>query len=611
MQWYILSKAIQHVPSNTVGSTNVELSTAGRGYVGYGRDNAVFSEPPKHSSFHPNPGVTVHVSVNVTAAADGVQAQLCVVCYGSDSSEPIKFWSDMGTPALELKVPENTSAVSVVLLIKGQGELTIAEPVIQEGISLPEWSRTLPVESGRKMRLTLYTRCTLPMNNSGLVAASFRDQNNQVLLPSGDLPINPVMGSYFYLSTPDTNTTMDTTVEFTVPVGAVFLSLNGHAWNASNHVTVIGEPEVIRSEDGADGRTLDESLDWLRALEPDLPLIVLYTTAPPVGHPTLSLRPNRLAVEYRKLGIEVIFFPFSSITDHQRLSCEGVVQFNRTELDQVNAVLSTRRGTSNVFICSSFPDIGALTTIDLLRASQWSTMYEVRDEMEDFNRVGYSKWFDSELERQVIKRVDSIVTVSPRLAEKMRLISRETVEPRVVQNAAPPALIERGEELRAETVVRERRRHRIVGYIGHLTDSWFDWDLVISTAVAHPDFQFEIIGHGMPESIELPKNAVYLGPRTHDEFVEISRRWWVGLIPFQETPLTYAVDPNKVYEYLAVGLRTVTAPMGAVASCPSTYIYNGPEEFASVLAKPRSTDAGSGRSVIPEAPGELILGVRK
>lgn len=585
MQWYILSQAIQHVPSKDIGYVKVELPTAGRGYVGYGRDNAVFSEPPEHSSFHPDPGTTVHVSVNATATEDEVQAQLCVICYQNDGSQPNKFWSDMGAPAVEFQVPENTSSASVVLLIKGQGLMTIGQPVVQEGMSLRDWSRTLSVESGRKVRLTLHTRCTLPLDSSGLVVATFRDENNRILLPSGDLPINPSMGSYFYLSTTDTNKTTATIVGFTVPAGAVSLSLTGREWNPSNHVTVIGEPEISLPEMEVDGRTFDESLDWLRSVDPSQPLMVLYTTAPPVGHPTLSLRPNRLAVEYRKLGIEVVFFPFSTITDQHRYTREGVMQFNRSEIDQVNAVLSTRIGASNIFICSSFPDIGALTTIDLLKASQWSILYEVRDEMEDFNRVGYSKWFDPELERQVVNRADSIVTVSPRLAEKMRLISRGTVEPRVVQNAAPPALIERGEVLRDEAVVTERRRHRIVGYIGHLTDSWFDWDLIISTAVAHPDFRFEIIGHGMPESIELPGNIEYLGPRTHDEFSDICRRWWVGLIPFQETPLTYAVDPNKVYEYLAVGLRTVTAPMGSVASCPSTYIYNGPEEFASILAQ--------------------------
>ena len=205
--------------------------------------------------------------------------------------------------------------------------------------------------------------------------------------------------------------------------------------------------------------------------------------------------------------------------------------------------------------------------------------------MEEFNRVGYSKWFEPELERQVVQRVDSIATVSPRLAEKMSIISRGTASPVVIQNAAPPALIAKGATLRTPQALASRLDHRVIGYMGHLTDSWFDWDLLITCALANPDLQFEIIGHGLPKNLDLPENITHLGPRTHDEFLDICRRWLVGLIPFQPTPLTYAVDPNKIYEYLAAGLRTVTAPMGSVALCPSTYVYERPEDFPSTLRR--------------------------
>lgn len=53
----------------------------------------------------------------------------------------------------------------------------------------------------------------------------------------------------------------------------------------------------------------------------------------------------------------------------------------------------------------------------------------------------------------------------------------------------------------------------------------------------------------------------------------------------------------------------VTSPgFGGVAAVVAAVIAFG---AARLTAKPRSTDAGSGRSVIPEAPGESILGVRK
>ncbi|WP_369065777.1 hypothetical protein [Kocuria carniphila] len=583
MQWHNLSPAIRVLASTDEGALKVELPEEGRGYIGFDRDNAAFSKPPETPAFQAIAGRTMHVSVETTVLEGQVQSQLCVICYLDNDREPRKYWSDIDSPALSFCAPNGITSASIALLVRGQGILNLHTPVISDGVSIQDWQYRMQVAPETNIHLSLTTRCTQAKKNSGLVTVQFLDDDNDPLLPSNDMPVNPYLGSYFYLDSSDANVQNETNREISVPREAASALFKGKLWDENNHITVLGEPSISQMRDHIGRFTLQESLEWLRELPSLNPLIVLYTTAPPVGHATLSLRPNRLAAEYRKLGIEVIFFPFGRITDEQRVTDEGVVQFNRTEMDQVNAILADRQGSRNVFICSSFPDIGALTTIDLLKASKWATMYEVRDEMEDFNRVGYSKWFDPELERQVINRVDRVVTVSPRLAEKMRLISRGTVEPVVVQNAAPPDLIERGSTLRTEEVVFRRQQIGIIGYIGHLTDSWFDWDLIIRTATTYPDFQFEIIGHGIPESIELPENIEYLGPKTHEEFVEISRRWVVGLIPFQETPLTYAVDPNKVYEYLAVGLRTVTAPMGSVATCPSTYIYERPEEFPMVL----------------------------
>ena len=368
------------------------------------------------------------------------------------------------------------------------------------------------------------------------------------------------------------------------------MRIKGRQWKSHNPVYIEGHVEIEREGVRGTRSAMEQNLQQIETLPDDERLIVLYTTAPPVGHPTLSLRPNRLAQEYANLGVNVVFFPFSKISDPERNPLDGILQFNRDELDVVNEVLSRRQGRNNLLIISSYPDVGALTTLDLLKSRNWRTLYEVRDEMEDFNRVGYSKWFDTELERQIVNRVDLVVTVSPRLADKMRIISRSRISPVVVQNAAPPALISTGRPLRTLEAARVREKHRLVGYIGHLTDSWFDWDLVIRTAAHRPDINFEIIGHGIPKSLNLPDNVEYLGPQTHEEFARICQRWMVGIIPFQESPLTYAVDPNKIYEYLAVGLRTVTPPMGAVESCPSTYVYKNPEDFHRLLDQALAVD---------------------
>lgn len=585
MNWHSLSPALSLRPGEEADECHVESLSESHGYLGYLRDDSKFGTPPAQTSFAPQAGRTVHVAVPAAIHRGNVRLRLCVICYVGDVRDVRKFWSGNGTTAAQLEIPDDTREVSLLLRVQGEGTLTVGTPVTHYGVSLDSWREIVPVLPNTRLRVEIETSSTQDLANSALAMIEFQDAEEQPLDPSPDLAINVKLGNYCYLTTGSSTDVSKTDIEIEVPADASALKISGRQWKTRNATTVLDSLRVSEVEGQTHDDVFVKNMEWLRNLPAQSALVVLYTTAPPVGHPTLSLRPNRLAEEYRRLGIEVIFFPFSSIKNDQRLTDTGIVQFSRTELDQVNEVLRTRHGTGNLFICSSFPDIGALTTIDLLKASGWLTMYEVRDEMEEFNRVGYSKWFEPELERQVVQRVDSIVTVSPRLAEKMSIISRGTASPVVIQNAAPPALIAKGATLRTPEALASRLDHRVIGYMGHLTDSWFDWDLLITCAVTNPDLQFEIIGHGLPKNLDLPENVTHLGPRTHEEFLEICRRWLVGIIPFQPTPLTYAVDPNKIYEYLAAGLRTVTAPMGSVALCPSTYVYERPEDFPSTLRR--------------------------
>ena len=62
-------------------------------------------------------------------------------------------------------------------------------------------------------------------------------------------------------------------------------------------------------------------------------------------------------------------------------------------------------------------------------------------------------------------------------------------------------------------------------------------------------------------------------------------QWRAGLIPFRDEPLTRSVDPNKIYEYQAWGLRVLTAPMGNVENHPSTWVYRSQDQFIEMLAE--------------------------
>ena len=60
-------------------------------------------------------------------------------------------------------------------------------------------------------------------------------------------------------------------------------------------------------------------------------------------------------------------------------------------------------------------------------------------------------------------------------------------------------------------------------------------------------------------------------------------------IPFIPTPLTRGVDPNKIYEYFAWGLRVLSAPMGSVDDYPSTWVYRNEDEFVQQLTEALGT----------------------
>lgn len=368
--------------------------------------------------------------------------------------------------------------------------------------------------------------------------------------------------------------------EFRIPIpeGVETIAINGIAW--FNSTPIIMENASIDFLP----RETEYIARFLADLKPTDQLILIDTTAPPIGHDTLSLRPNNLALAWAENGIKVIFLPFSTIQDESPLPVEGILQLDRTQLPAVKHwLLENRHGSNNVYVCSSFPDHSAVTLVDMFNANGWNTVYECRDDMEEFNRVGYSKWYSPQFERRVLESVKHVTAVSVFLAAKLRSISTKDIPVTVTPNGVNGQLIDLSGHLRSAAILREREVSNIFGYVGHLTDAWFDWDLVVRSAMVRPNYVFEIVGHGKPDYVNLPSNVRFLGPKPHSELIDIVSKWRAGLIPFVESALTRSVDPNKIYEYYAWGLPCISAPMGSVEEYPCARVYNDTNQFVAAL----------------------------
>ena len=162
------------------------------------------------------------------------------------------------------------------------------------------------------------------------------------------------------------------------------------------------------------------------------------------------------------------------------------------------------------------------------------------------------------------------------LAEKLNQYEPHNIV-KVVPNALSPNFLSRNYRWKGSA------KNNKVGYFGHLTSSWFDWDSLIEIANARPDYHFEIIGHSAPEDLALPSNIDLMGPKTHPEINEIAAEWNVAIIPFKTGPLADAVDPIKIYEYMALDLPTVSFTMPQIDDYPSTLTVESVDEFCFAL----------------------------
>lgn len=139
-----------------------------------------------------------------------------------------------------------------------------------------------------------------------------------------------------------------------------------------------------------------------------------------------------------------------------------------------------------------------------------------------------------------------------------------------------------------------------IGYVGAL-GPWFDCAAVRAAAEAFPGWRFRLAGR-----VEAPEVAA-LGMLPNVELVgEIPFREVPGflagvdaaLIPFQDLPLTRAVDPVKLYEALAMGLPVVARRLPETErwSPPRVYLYESPEELVRQVRRAVEEDSSAARS---------------
>lgn len=185
------------------------------------------------------------------------------------------------------------------------------------------------------------------------------------------------------------------------------------------------------------------------------------------------------------------------------------------------------------------------------------------------------------LEAEVLPRVDLVIATARVLADRARAAGARRVL--YLPNACDPEPFARpGLAEPADLAALPRPRAVYAGAI----DSWFDSALLDEVARRLPFCTMVLIG---PVRADLGRlaarpNVAVLGPRPYEALPAYFRHADAGLVPFRLEPLTHAIHPIKVYEYLAAGLPVVATPMQETTAMGAPIrLADGPEAFAAAL----------------------------
>ena len=361
------------------------------------------------------------------------------------------------------------------------------------------------------------------------------------------------------------------TVSFDLNIEVSTIRLGFRTWHAQSTVYLKPDVELKRSS------YVEISLEFNQFLSnvklADCKKLVFIFSGTTFIQPIKANRPIHLANEYIRRGIPVIF------SYHRWKRSEKIPEYKGDMLFQLPIDITSKLlpSISEIDIISekvffvSYPHPIVTKYLNRFRVNSWRVIYDARDDWEEFNSVNQAKWYDKYNEKYIINNSCLTTAVSEPLAEKLQHWSTKK-KVHLSRNALREDFIDKSYK-------QNNSKQKIIGYFGHLTDSWFDWDSLIKIANSRPDYLFEIIGHSEPESLDLPPNISLLGPKNHLEINHLAKNWSVAIIPFKVSKLSDAVDPIKIYEYLALNLPVVSFRMPQIRSYPNTLIANSIDEF--------------------------------
>ena len=300
---------------------------------------------------------------------------------------------------------------------------------------------------------------------------------------------------------------------------------------------------------------------------------------------TLNHRPISCARYLADHGYTVIFVEIWGTAEEPRHVpgeevYPGILAIPLEVFEQNLEVIANASPNQRSYLCT-IPHAGLWGLVLPLRAQGFHIHYDIMDDWQEFHRVDQAEWYSFLVEKDLIMGSDSVTAVSSALVQKFAACRSDIA---VVGNGYQPSAMACEQFIAAHTPLEHPKT---IGYFGHFSDGWFDWDTVFHAARERPQYRFELIGWGLSESARARMsgfpNVTFVGLVPQSNLHSYAKKWWAAMIPFVPSPLSAAVDPLKIYEYLHLGLNSLVTGISGIASYPMVWYAADQDGFVAAL----------------------------
>jgi glycosyltransferase involved in cell wall biosynthesis len=328
---------------------------------------------------------------------------------------------------------------------------------------------------------------------------------------------------------------------------------------------------------------MPQSFGWLDGSKPLIAFFVGVTWHDTGG----GQRPVQLAKALMQLGCQVLFLTMRKADNVgvRDLACVGNLPFPDARLSEQQdmglidellrrASVAEQRAAVFEFPCRRFDKL-----MRIAKSLGYVTAYDIIDLWRDFPDVD---WYDRDAETALTAGADHIFYSARALA-----VQRGVYLP----NAGEVEMFRRPSSQEPDDLVRGEVT---LGYWGSLDPNlgakWFDWDLVAYVAKQRPSWRIVLLGPTRADFRKPPglENVDVLGVRPIERLADYLPWFDVCLIPFKNTRMTRAVNPVKVYEYLAGYKPVVASMLPEIEGFPHVRVTRNAADFLAAIEQARS-----------------------